>query len=83
MKNNSNPSTIHESDDDTVIKNDKMNKQLPEEQIEVIENGERIITHLKNLSDYYVNDEISDMLNYTIHYSYHRKSVPRKNEEAI
>ena len=42
--------------------------QLTEEQIEVMENCERIKTRLKHLSDYYVNDEVNDILDYTIDY---------------
>ena len=72
----SNLFAINESDDDTMIKND-------EEQIEVIENSERIKTHLKHLGDYYVNDEENHMLNFSIEYCYPIKVVPRMYEEAI
>ena len=56
---------------------------LPEEEIEIIENCERIKTYPKHLSDYYINDEVNDMSNYTIDYSYHIKAITRTYEEAL
>ena len=66
-----------------MIKTDEMNIHLPEEQIEVIENSERIKTCPKDLNDYYVNDKVNDVLTYTIDYCYPTKAVPRMYEEAV
>ena len=60
-----------------------MNIQLPDEQIEIVENSERIKTHPIHFSGYYVNDEVNAMLNYSIDYCYHIKAVRITYEEAI
>ena len=56
---------------------------LPEERIKRDEICEWIKTRPNHLSDYYINDEENDMLNYTIDYSFQMKAITRTYEESL
>ena len=80
---NPSTSTIHESHEDPVTKNDEINTQIPKPTLDVTDNSKRTKTRLKHSRDYYVNDEVNDILNYTKDYCYYIKSIPKTYNEAI
>ena len=66
-----------------MTKNDEINMEIPKPTLEVTENSQRTKTRLKHLRDYYVNDEINDILNHTKDYCYDIKSIPKTYNEVI
>ena len=63
--------------------NNEMNMELPEKQIDAIENSEWIKTGPKDFNDYFVKDQVNDMLTFTIHYCNDINSASRKFNEAV
>ena len=73
---NPSTSTIHESHEDNVTKNDEINMET-KPTFEETENSQQTKTCPKHLRDYYINDEVNDISNHTKCYGYYIKSIPK------
>ena len=67
----------------TATEINEINMEIPKPTLEVTENSQRTKTRLKHLRDYYVNDEVNDILNHTKDYCYYIISIPKTYNETI
>ena len=80
---NRSTSTIHESHEDSVTKDEEINTQISKPTLKVTENSQRTKTRPIHFRDYFINDEVNDILNHTKDYCYYIKFIPKTYNEAI